>query len=171
MPTLTRFGVSIDSALIRRFDRFLKEHGYPNRSEAFRDLIRARLVEEEVRDDFAHALGVLTLVYDHHKRDLATRLGEVQHDHHASVISTTHVHISHDECLEVILLRGHAGELRSLAAAISTLKGIQHSKLVLTSTEHIDHDTHSDYATHPHDHRDARPGRDRQPGRRSGRTP
>ncbi len=165
MPPLTRFGVSIDSTLIRRFDRFLKDHGYPNRSEAFRDLIRARLVEEEVRDDFTHALGVLTLVYDHHKRDLATRLGQVQHDHHAAIISTTHVHITHDTCLEVILLRGHAGELRSLAAAIATLKGIQHSKLVLTSTEDQNHDTH-----HRHHHHVARTGRAGKPRRRPGRT-
>jgi len=163
MPPLTRFGVSIDSALIRRFDRFLKKHGYPNRSEAFRDLIRARLVEEEVRDDFTHALGVLTLVYDHHKRDLATRLGQVQHDHHASIISTAHVHIAHDTCLEVILLRGHAGDLRTLASAIATLKGIQHSKLVLSSTEDQHHDPHN------HNHHGSHPGhpatRDRRPGR------
>jgi CopG family nickel-responsive transcriptional regulator len=150
MPPLTRFGVSIDSALIKRFDRFVKEHGYPTRSEAFRDLVRARLVEEAVRDDFTHALGVLTLVYDHHKRDLATRLGQVQHDHHASVISTTHVHITHDSCLEVILLRGHAGELRSIAAAIAALKGIQHSKLVLSSTDAQEYETHP---RHPHDPR------------------
>jgi CopG family nickel-responsive transcriptional regulator len=167
MSSLTRFGVSIDSALIRRFDRFLRAHGYPNRSEAFRDLVRTRLVDDEARDDFAHALGVLTLVYDHHKRDLATRLGRVQHDHHASVISTTHVHITHDSCLEVVLLRGHAGELRSLAAAIATLKGIHHSKLILTSIEERDHEAH---AHHSRQHHPAHDGRGRQPRRRSRRA-
>jgi CopG family nickel-responsive transcriptional regulator len=80
---------------------------------------------------------VLTLVYDHHKRELEDRLTTIQHDHHHSIISTTHVHIDHDNCLEVILLRGRAGPLRKIASDISSLKGILHSKFQLTSAEHM----------------------------------
>jgi CopG family nickel-responsive transcriptional regulator len=135
MKSLTRFGVSIESDLLRRFDRLIDGSGYRNRSEAFRDLIRARLVEEDVHDESTPALGVLSLVYDHHKRELEEKLTDLQHHHHMSVIAATHVHVDHDNCLEVILLRGKVGALHHIANALSSLKGVKHSKLVLTSTE------------------------------------
>jgi CopG family nickel-responsive transcriptional regulator len=135
MIHLSRFGVSIDSSLLKKFDRFIKGTGYRNRSEAFRDLVRARLVEEQIKDPSSQGLGVLSLVYDHHKRELEERLTELQHQHHTSVIAATHVHVDHDNCLEVILLKGRVGTMRHIADSLSSLKGVKHSKLVLTSTE------------------------------------
>lgn len=135
MKGLTRFGVSIDSELLRRFDQFIAGTGYENRSEAFRDLIRARLVEEEVRQQATKAFGVLSLVYDHHQRDLEEKLTDVQHHHHTSIVAATHVHIDHDNCLEVILLKGKVADLRRIASSLGSLKGVKNSKLVLTSTE------------------------------------
>lgn len=135
MKGLTRFGVSIESELLKRFDRLLEGTGYRNRSEAFRDLIRARLVEEDIHDESTLALGVLSLVYDHHKRELEEKLTDLQHHHHMSVIAATHVHVDHDNCLEVILLKGNVGALHHIANSLSSLKGVKHSKLVLTSTE------------------------------------
>jgi CopG family nickel-responsive transcriptional regulator len=134
MKALTRFGVSIDSDLLKRFDKFLERTGYENRSEAFRDLIRARLVEEEVQHPGTHALGVLSLVYDHNKRELEERLTELQHMHHTTVIAATHVHVDHDNCLEVILLKGDVRKMRDIANSLAILKGVKHSKLVLTTT-------------------------------------
>jgi len=136
MKRLKRFGVSIEAGLLRQFDRFIAGTGYLNRSEAFRDLIRARLVEEDIHDASTQGLGVLSLVYDHHKRELEERLTDLQHQHHASVIATTHVHVDHDNCLEVILLKGRVGTMRHIASALASLKGVKHSKLVLTSTQH-----------------------------------
>jgi len=135
MSRLVRFGVSIDAGLLRRFDRFIDSTGYANRSEAFRDLIRARLVEEEVSDPSTQAQGVLSLVYDHHQRELERKLTELQHQHHGSVISAVHVHVDHDNCLEVILLKGKVGTMRHIANSLSCLKGVKNSRLVLTSTE------------------------------------
>ena len=137
MKKLMRFGVSIEEDLLRRFDRFNRQKGFVNRSQGFRSVLRSLLDEDRVQDDNAHSLGVLTLMYDHHKRELEDRLTAVQHDHHHSIITTTHVHIDHDNCLEVILLRGRAGSLRKIASEISGLKGIHHSKFQLTSSEHM----------------------------------
>jgi CopG family nickel-responsive transcriptional regulator len=134
MKSLVRFGVSIDGSLLKRFDKFIAHTGYENRSEAFRDLIRARLVEEEVGTDGASVLGVLTLVYDHHQREVERKLTEVQHHHHHTIISATHVHIDHDNCLEVILLRGSGRAVHMLASSLGIIKGVKHSKLTLTST-------------------------------------
>ena len=133
MPSLVRFGVSIDKDLLKSFDRFISRSDYVNRSEAFRDLIRARLIEEEVKNPDAHAYGVLTLVYNHHQRELAERLTETQHHHHHQIISTTHVHISHDICLEVVLLHGSVKELKTIAGALGNYKGVLDNHLTLTT--------------------------------------
>jgi len=130
---LIRFGVSLPDHLIKRFDRLIRRKKYPNRSEAIRDLIRHTLVEEEIEND-AEIVGVLTLLYNHHQRELQDRLGRVQHDHHDRILSTTHVHLDHDNCLEVVLLRGRAGQIKQLADEIIALKGIKHGQLYRTST-------------------------------------
>ena len=133
MKPLTRFGVSIEADLVNRFDAFLKGTGYRNRSEAFRDLIRGRWVEEEIKKKNAFVFGVLSLVYDHNKRELEEKLTDIQHDNVNNIIASTHVHIDHHNCLEVILLKGKSGDLHKLGASLSSLKGVKHSRLVFTS--------------------------------------
>ncbi|HTY39134.1 MAG TPA: nickel-responsive transcriptional regulator NikR [Bacteroidota bacterium] len=135
MSKLIRFGVSIEDDLLRRFDKFIESTGYENRSEAFRDLIRARLVEEDTHRSTTKAFGVLSIIYNHHQRELEEKLTDVQHHHFASIIASTHVHIDHDNCLEVILIKGKVGDLQHIASSLASLKGVKHSKLVLTSTE------------------------------------
>ncbi|OGR98607.1 MAG: nickel-responsive regulator, partial [Elusimicrobia bacterium GWF2_62_30] len=97
---LSRFGVSLEGELLRRFDAFISREGYTNRSKAIADLIR----KEFVTDVFARGGGVagaVTLVYDHHKRDVVNKLLDMQHDHGAIIISAQHVHLDHDNCLEI----------------------------------------------------------------------
>ncbi len=129
---LIRFGVSLPKTLIQRFDRLIKEKQYPNRSEAIRDLIRKMLIEEEIKSDQV-VLGVLHLLYDHHQRELTDRLTDIQHDHHDKIISATHVHLDHDNCLEVILFKGRAGEIKTIADRLIAIKGVKHGQLYLTS--------------------------------------
>ncbi len=137
MKPLTRFGVSIEADLVKRFDAFLEGTGYRNRSEAFRDLIRARLVEEEIQKKNASVFGVLSIVYDHHKRELESKLTAIQHNHFANIITSMHVHIDHHNCLEVILLKGRAGDLQLLGSSLAGLKGVKHSRLVFTSINQL----------------------------------
>jgi len=68
MALVSRIGVSLDSELLERFDKFIAEKGYDNRSEAFRDLIRDRLVGSAVVASKAPVVGTVTLIYDHHTR-------------------------------------------------------------------------------------------------------
>ena len=133
MSTITRFGISMDSKLLERFDRLIDEHGYSNRSEAFRDLVRDRLVKEEWEED-AETVGTITIIYDHHKRELQERLTQQQHQHHDSVISTMHVHLDHDNCLEVLAVKGQARQIKRFADDLISTKGVKHGKLVMTST-------------------------------------
>lgn len=134
MSELVRFGVSIDQHLLERFDRLITDKGYVNRSEALRDLIRNALVEAHVsRDEATATVGTVTLVYDHHTRDLADKLTEHQHSHHDAIISALHVHLDAHHCLEVIVARGTVAELKRLANELLGTKGVKHGKLVLTT--------------------------------------
>jgi CopG family transcriptional regulator, nickel-responsive regulator len=133
MPFLSRIGVAIDSDLLARFDRFIAKQGYTNRSEAFRDLIRDRLVMATVEDPHAPVVGTLTLVYDHHSRLLPEKLMDLQHDHHELIVCATHTHLDHDTCLEVIILKGESKRVRKLADVLIGVKGVQHGRLVMSS--------------------------------------
>ena len=106
MSRITRFGISMDSRLLERFDRVISSQGYANRSEAFRDLIRERLVKEEWKTAETETVGTITIIYDHHTRELTENLTAHQHVHHNHVISTMHVHLDHHNCLEVLAVKG-----------------------------------------------------------------
>jgi CopG family transcriptional regulator, nickel-responsive regulator len=133
MGELTRTGIAIDSALLARFDRLITRQGYTNRSEAFRDLIRDRLVTDVVQHPETLVVGTVTLIYNHHSRLLPAKLTDVQHMYHELIISTTHVHLDHDTCLEVIVVRGASGKIQTLADVLIGTKGVQHGRLVMSS--------------------------------------
>lgn len=130
---LIRFGVSLGKDLLTRFDRLCAEHKYQNRSEAIRDLIRDYLVREEWSAPDAVVAGVVTLVYDHHRRDLVNRLIKVQHDRMDLIVASQHVHLDHDNCLEVLVLKGPAKEVKSLAEGLRSTKGVKHGELVMST--------------------------------------
>jgi CopG family transcriptional regulator, nickel-responsive regulator len=134
MAEITRFGTSIDARLLERFDALIAEKGYDNRSEAIRDLIRNALVEEQWADGNQDTVATVTLVYDHHTRDLSDKLTEHQHAHHQAIISVLHVHLDAHHCLEVVVLRGRAQDVRRLADELIGTKGVKHGKLVTSAT-------------------------------------
>jgi CopG family transcriptional regulator, nickel-responsive regulator len=135
MGFLSRIGVAIDSDLLTRFDHFIAKQGYTNRSEAFRDLIRDRLVMATVDDPRAAVVGTVTLIYDHHSRLLPDKLMNLQHDHHNLIVCTTHAHLDHDSCLEVIILKGESRQVQKLADLLIGTKGVQHGRLVMSSAK------------------------------------
>lgn len=132
---LERISIAVESDLIERFDGLVARSGPGNRSEAIRDLIRRRLVEDEWERGRAEAVASLTLVYDHGQRALSDRLVEAGHEHHHEILSTLHVHLDHDLCLEVMALRGKPTALRRIADRMIALKGVKHGQLVMSSTD------------------------------------
>ncbi len=134
MGQTIRFGVSLDSELLEKFDALCEERCYQTRSEAIRDLIRNTLVQKEWEDTDKEIAGTLTLVYDHHKSDLAQRLTEMQHEAHNIILSSLHVHLDHYNCLEVLILRGPGEIVRNLGQKLISTKGVKHGKLTLTTT-------------------------------------
>lgn len=131
MSDLRRFGVAIEPELLDRFDKLMAERGYTNRSEAFRDLARAELVKESAEKPNSSVVGTVTIVYDHHVRMLSEKLTDLQHEHHHCVVSSMHVHLDRDHCLEVIVLRGKAKEVRHTANLLISTKGVKHGNLIV----------------------------------------
>lgn len=132
---LQRIGVAMEGDLLERFDRLLSRRGYTNRSEAFRDLARAELVLESSEAPNARVVGSVTLVYNHHVRLLSEKLTELQHQHQHNVVSTLHVHLDHDNCLEVIVLRGKAQQVRQIADALISTKGVKNGRLTIAEAD------------------------------------
>ena len=134
MGKTIRFGISLDEQLLESYDRLIEAKGYMNRSEAIRDLIRSALVVEKWDTGDAEMVGTVTLVYNHHVRDLSDKLTEHQHAHHDRVISALHVHLDAHNCLEVLVVRGPAGEVKRIADELIGVKGVKHGQLVMTTT-------------------------------------
>lgn len=129
-----RFGVSIPDELLAKLDRLAKKKGYANRSEAIRDLVRDRFVDEEWAGGSADVVGTVTLAYNHHSHDLSDKLADLQHSHFQNIISTTHIHLDAHNCLEVLVVRGKSRKVKEIADQLIATKGVKHGKLVMTST-------------------------------------
>jgi CopG family nickel-responsive transcriptional regulator len=130
---LKRFSVSLEEDLLVRFDEYIRQHRYGSRSEAVRDFIRKSLVREEWESN-SRVVGVVTLVYDHHRPQLQERITELQHRFYHIITSSTHVHMDHDNCLEVTIAKGMALEVRELAQELIALKGVKDGSLTMSST-------------------------------------
>ncbi|MCM8792807.1 MAG: nickel-responsive transcriptional regulator NikR, partial [Candidatus Omnitrophica bacterium] len=128
MSKLFRFGISLSKDLIYNFDRLIREKGYTSRSKAIGDLIRQELIKKEwlVNKEVAAAI---TLVYNHHKRELLDKITDIQHDFQKIIISCQHIHLDQNNCLEIVAIRGKPKEAQKLANTLKAIKGIKHAAL------------------------------------------
>ncbi len=133
MTKLVRFGVSLDHRLLKSFDRNIQRRKYTNRSEALRDLIRDHLVGQEWTEN-KETVATITFIYDHHVRDLTRKLTHIQHDFTGHIMAGLHVHLDHDHCLEVLVVKGKGVEIKKVADALISVKGVKHGKLTMTTT-------------------------------------
>jgi len=133
MPKVFRFGISLEKDLLDKFDRLIREKNYTNRSEAFRDLIRENLVKAEWKKN-KEIVGAITLIYDHHKRELVNKLMDIQHGFGDIIISSQHIHLDHNNCLEIIAIKGSSKEAQKLADSLKSVKGVKHGTLSLSTT-------------------------------------
>lgn len=133
--TLKRFGVSMESHLLEKFDQFVQEKGYENRSEALRDLIRDALIQSYWENEDQIVAGSILLFYNHHQRNLLEEITSVQHGMHEYVLATTHFHLDHDNCLELIVVKGKASILRQFTYKLMSLKGVKYTKFTVAPVE------------------------------------
>ncbi|MDD4517427.1 MAG: nickel-responsive transcriptional regulator NikR, partial [Limnochordia bacterium] len=121
---LSRFGVSVDSNLLTKFDQLITNQGYTNRSEAIRDMMRDYLADHAKEEKGVMIVGTLTLLYDHHVRELSDRLTDLQHHYHQNIISTLHVHLDQSLCLEVLILKGKNQDIEKIAGKLISTRGV-----------------------------------------------
>ena len=148
---MQRVTVTLSEDLCQELDHFVQDRRYDTRSEAVRDLLRMGLRGTRDEDGTGEAMGVLSYVYDHHTRDLASRLMHHHHDHHALSITTSHVHLDHETCLETAILRGSVAALRAYADGVLGQRGVMHGNLFLIPVE-CNSSADKDGAAHQHLH-------------------
>lgn len=136
MAELARFSVSMDEDMLQRFDNYVARRGLStNRSEAVRDLVREVLSQEEIDDPDTEAVASVTMVFSHHAHDVGEKLDSIEHEYCKLIISKVHIHLDVHNCLEVILMRGPAGQVRNVAEYLLGAKGVRNGKLVLTTVD------------------------------------
>ncbi|WP_407178303.1 nickel-responsive transcriptional regulator NikR [Bradyrhizobium sp. STM 3562] len=148
---MERITATLDKDLVQELDRFQKERGYQNRSEALRDLIRAGLQVGAHGHESGACVGALVYVYDHEVRALAKRLTTAQHDHHDLSVATMHVHLDHNSCLEVAVLRGSSAEVRHFSEHVIAERGVRHGRLVVIPVA-LEAEAHAHGGGKPHVH-------------------
>lgn len=134
MAKVIRFGVSLETELLEKFDSIIKKRGYKSRSEAVRDLIRERLVSEEWKEEEKETIGILGLVFSHETRELTEALTKLQHEYLDLIISSTHIHLDKHNCLEVIVLRGKSHLIKKISDQFLSTRSVKHGKLLMTTT-------------------------------------
>lgn len=132
MSKLIRFGVSLDEELLMKFDRHIKAKKYTNRSEAIRDMIREELVRKEWSEN-REVTGAITLVYDHHTRELINKVLDVQHDYHTCILSTQHIHLDHHNCFEIVVTKGKSKEIEELYQKLKSIKSVKHAGFMMAT--------------------------------------
>lgn len=154
---MKRLTMSLDDDLADAFEALVRARGYENRSEAFRDLLRQDLGKVRLRDrPDGPCVATLSYVYNHHQRQLALRLTDLQHDHHELTVSTTHAHLDHDHCIETVILRGRTDAVQAFAESVIAQPGVSHGNLHLVpmAAHHTHGHEHLGPATaHSHDAR------------------
>lgn len=148
---MERLTISLDHRLAEDLDQLIRAQGYGNRSEALRDILRKHIEQARLEQDQApHCVANLSFVYDHHARTLAERVMALQHEHHHLTIASQHCHLDHDHCLESLLLKGPADQVRAFAQRLCAERGVRHGRLNLIPVER--HDAHGQDHAHPHLH-------------------
>jgi CopG family nickel-responsive transcriptional regulator len=133
---MRRLTISVDDQLATQFDELVERKGYQNRSEAFRDLLRRELGVNRLEAGTArHCIASLSYVFNHHERQLASRLTEVQHAHHDLTVSAMHVHLDHENCMETVILKGPTAAVVQFAESIIAQTGVRHGKINLVPAE------------------------------------
>jgi CopG family nickel-responsive transcriptional regulator len=156
---LVRFGVAIEHSLLTELDALVKERGC-TRSELLRDLARSEVGRSKVQKS-VDAVCSLTLVYDHHVRDLSEKLTELQHELGEGVRAALHVHLTHDLCLEVIVMRGKSDQLQGIADRILAMRGVKQGGIEIVAGMGAGAHAHSHTHSHSHSPRSAPPRRGR----------
>lgn len=119
-------GIALDPDVARELEEVVKSLGYGSRSKAVSDAVRMFVAAHKWRAAKGRVAGVILVVYDHERHGVEDRLTDVQHEHADLIASALHVHLSDRLCMQVIAVRGDAGDVRELYRGLASVKGVLH---------------------------------------------
>ncbi|MFA0834328.1 MAG: nickel-responsive transcriptional regulator NikR [Methanobacterium formicicum] len=127
---MMRISMSLPKKLLNEFDEVLKDRGYNSRSKGIRDALKDYIVRYQwMKDIEGDRIGIVAVIYDHHYTGVLEDLTDIQHEFRDYINATMHIHMTGKNCLEVIVVKGEAQEIRNLTEKIMRLKGVEHVKL------------------------------------------
>ena len=132
--SVVRFGVSFEKEVLDALDEYVHENKFSNRSQALRQLVNKHIVEKKwLCNNFV--AGAVTLVYDHHKREIANHLADIQREYREEILSVQRFTLNENHSMEVISLNGISARLTELSERLISEKGVQHGKLIMTRVD------------------------------------
>lgn len=131
---LKRFGVSLEEDILEALDLFVKENGFANRSQALRFLVEKNVAEKKWQCDHIVA-GTVIVMYNQSKKEIATRIVEIQQHYQDVILSSSQYYLNKDFCLHIATVTGVAHRLTELSDRLITIKGIRHGKLVMSRAD------------------------------------
>ncbi len=129
-----RISISLPVELHGQLDAMVAAKGHASRSEAISKMISEQLVAHQQRFGRQVMAGTITIIYDHTKPGLQSRLMKIQHRYLKEIISSQHVHLENHHSLEVILAQAPGVRLKLIADELIACKGVKHGYLNVTST-------------------------------------
>ncbi len=160
----------MDDQLADLFDKLMKRRATPvgRRRSAICYAARSGAAGWK-RARHRSGVGTLSYVFNHHERQLASRLAAMHHEHHDVTVSAMHAHLDHDNCLETVILRGPTQTVLQFAESVIAEKGVRHGKISVIPVDSDAH-SHSHGPGRGHKHTHARP-RTQQDGVKLGQAP
>lgn len=120
--------------LLAELDLMVEHRGFGSRSQAICDMIAHEVNEHRTKLGEDVMTGTVNLVYNHGVPGLQKKLNELQYEHIDEVISTLNVNLAENKTLSVVLVQGPAKQLKMIADKMTTLRGIESGKLLLSSS-------------------------------------
>ena len=131
MDKVIRTGISFEPKLLRLFDKFIKNKGYNNRSEAINDIIRDRLAHHHESE----IIGTIKVIYDQRIGHYSKNVSNLQHDYHCQIVSSMHTYLDHHICLELIVVKGKLDRVNKLLNKIKHTEGVKKAEIILENNQ------------------------------------
>jgi CopG family nickel-responsive transcriptional regulator len=130
---MTIISVSVPEKLLERVENSIREQGFANRSEIIRQALRAFVLESRnLRELKGEIAASITIIYKRGAKN--AQISEIQHSFGDIISTYLHAHIEEDYCLEVLVVKGEAENVRKMVDAFRTNEYINQIKVSILKT-------------------------------------
>lgn len=130
--SLIRMSFSIEEELFCGLETLMNEHGYDNRSEFVRDMIRKQLARHQCACDKV-VIGTISVLCDLSCAGIETKLLTLLDDAVPQILGSSRFAVGQGCSSTMITVSGVGHDIRDLANSIRKLKGVLQTEFVITS--------------------------------------